>query len=132
MPPTLTNSTTSCPDFCKEQCGGLRLAYDSGALIGWGTDATEESFMVDTAMEFTAREKTWGIPRVEILKQATINSAKIMKTDTERGTIKVGKIADFAIVDGNPLDDLNVFGKPCAYVIKDGVVVAERGMVKFA
>ena len=130
--PTLTVCMAWGEEFCHMLGKGLRLAIDSGALIGWGTDATEEFFAVDTAMEFTTREKVWGISRVEILKQATINSAKIMKTDAERGTIKVGKIADFAIVDGDPLEDLNVFGKPCAYVLKDGVVVAERGMVKFA
>ena len=128
--PTLQVTWAWGEEVCAMHCAGLRTAYDSGAMFGWGTDASNEVFLGDPAGEFNARSTIWGISNVEILKQATINSAKIMKTDAERGTIKVGKIADFAIVDGDPLEDLNVFGKPCAYVLKDGVVVAERGMVK--
>lgn len=130
--PTLTVGMAWGEEFCHMIADSLRLAYDAGIPMGWGTDATEEAFMANTALEFIARESCWNIPRVEILKQATINSAKIMQTDAERGTIKAGKIADLIVLDKNPIDDLNAFAKPCEYVIKDGVVVAERGMVKFA
>ena len=109
---------------------GMRMAYDAGAMFGWGTDATEEVFLADPACEFTARAEAWGISNLEILKQATINSAIINGTADQRGSIKVGKKADFAIIDGKPDEDLTLFGKPCAYVLKDGVVVAQNGFVK--
>ncbi len=110
---------------------GLRMAYDAGALMGFGTDAFEAAFLSMPHCEYVMRSKIWGISNIEILKQATINSAKIIGVDDIRGTIKIGKRADFAIVDGNPDKDLTVFSKPCAYVIKDGVVVAREGMVRF-
>lgn len=109
---------------------GLRMAYDAGALIGWGSDAWEEIFLAEPQCEFVLRSELWDIPTVEILKQATINSAKINGTDNLRGSIKVGKRADFAIIEGKPDEDLMLFGTPCAYVLKDGVIVAQNGMVK--
>ncbi len=111
--------------------GNMRLAHDAGALIGWGTDAMENMFFANPAAEFLGREKCMHLSPVEILKQATINSAIINETEKERGSIKVGKYADFAIVDGKPDEDLTVFGRPCALVFKDGELVAQNGMVKY-
>lgn len=110
--------------------GNMRLAHDAGALIGWGTDAMENMFFADPAAEFLGREKCMHLSPVEILKQATINSAIINETENERGSIKVGKHADFAIVDGKPDEDLTIFSRPCAMVVKDGELVAQNGMVK--
>ena len=81
-------------------------------------------------MEFTLREKILGFSRIDILRQATIYSARINQTADKRGSIKVGKRADFAIFDGNPDEDLSLFNLPPAWVIKDGQVVARNGMVR--
>lgn len=128
--PTLQIIGAYGEEACAMHTAGLRLAYDAGVLLGFGTDATEKMFLDEPQSEFVSRARIWGIPNVEILKQATINSARINGTDDLRGSIKVGKRADFAIVDGRPDEDLTVFGKPCTYVLKDGVVVARRGMVR--
>lgn len=117
-------------DKCKADTIGLRTAYDAGVLIGLGTDTPEPGFLAEPQSEFVLRTQVWGISAVEVFKQATINSAKINRTDDIRGSIKVGKRADFAIIDGKPDEDLDLLGKPCAYVLKDGVVVARNGFVK--
>ena len=128
--PTLQVTWVYGKDVCAWHCAGLMDAYQAGAKFGFGTDATEEVFTADPGGEFIARSEVWGIPSVEIFKQATIYSAEIMGTANERGSIKIGKRADFAIIDGNPDEDLTLMGKPCAYVLKDGVVVASNGLVK--
>lgn len=116
-------------DAMNDSYGNMRYAYDAGVLLGWGTDAMEDMFFKGPGAEFLARERCMNLPAVEILKQATINSAKINGTDVERGSIKVGKRADFAIVNGDPIDDLSIFNYPCSVVIKDGQIVARDGMV---
>lgn len=128
--PTLQVTWAWGKEVCQWHCAGLIDLYNAGAKLGFGTDAAEDVFTADPAGEFIARSEVWGIPNVEILKQATINSAEIMGTANERGTIKIGKKADLIILDSNPVDDFSVFSKPCTYVLKDGVVVAERGNVK--
>ncbi len=62
-----------------------------------------------------------GMTPFEALQTATINPARLMGADAHLGTIEVGKLADMAIVDGNPLenikDTLNVRA-----VVKNGEV----------
>lgn len=116
-------------DVCHPGAGnGMRMAHDAGVLVGFGTDDFQKDFTKMPAVEFVARSE-FGISNIDILKQATINSAKICGVEKKRGTIKAGKIADFAIVEGKPDEDLMVFNKPCAYVVKNGKVVARQGVV---
>lgn len=128
--PTLQVTWAWGEDVCRMHCAGIRYAYEAGLTLGFGTDAGEDVFMADPAGEFIARNKICGMTPLDMLKQATINSAVITKTDAERGSVKVGKKADFAIFNGNPDEDLNLFGTPCAYVLRNGVVVAQDGKVK--
>lgn len=119
------------PEIGEALVKGLRMPYDDGkVLIGWGTDIPEFMFTETPECEFVARERALGYSRIDLLKQATINSAKINGTEELRGSIKVGKRADLIVIDGDPLKDLHVFHNPPDYVLKDGVVVASHGMVK--
>jgi cytosine/adenosine deaminase-related metal-dependent hydrolase len=45
-----------------------------------------------------------GMTPYEALKAATVNSAEALQIDA--GSIEPGKLADIAIVDGNPLEDI--------------------------
>jgi len=62
-----------------------------------------------------------GIPPAAVLKAATINGAKALGVDASLGSIEVGKLADFVIVNGNPLDDIKIT-RDIRFVIRDGAV----------
>jgi len=47
-----------------------------------------------------------GMTPLEALRTATINSARYMKQESQRGTVEVGKLADLALLDANPLTDI--------------------------
>ncbi len=47
-----------------------------------------------------------GIPTAEVLRMATLDAARGMKLDGKVGSIAVGKRADLAILDGDPLADI--------------------------
>ncbi|HEV3139326.1 MAG TPA: amidohydrolase family protein, partial [Vicinamibacterales bacterium] len=47
-----------------------------------------------------------GLTPFQALQMATIHSARALGLDAELGTIEVGKLADFAFVDGDPLNDI--------------------------
>ncbi len=117
------------PEIQKKNMSGVHmLREDKNVLIGFGTDYARDVFLQTPAMEFIGREKL-GFSRIEVLKQATINSAKIQGTDNIRGSIKVGKRADLIVVDGKPDEDLAVFGNKPVYVLKDGAVVSKNGYI---
>ena len=56
----------------------------------------------------------------QALQNVTINAAKMAFVDKDLGTIEVGKLADLAIVRGNPLTDLKNAAN-VEYVVKNGV-----------
>lgn len=64
-----------------------------------------------------------GLPMEEAYKAITINPAKICGVDARVGSLEVGKDADIAIFDGNPM---NTFTNT-VYTIIDGKVVYSKG-----
>jgi len=97
----------------------IKLAYDSGIQVGWGSDGSMESMKNHPGVEFIAR-KMMGLSNIQLLKQATIDSAKIIGLDDICGTIKAGKMADLMVVDGKPDEDIEVMCKKPAYVFAEG------------
>lgn len=102
----------------------LRKAYDAGLLLGFGTDTGGVGMLHGkNGEEFIARKELCGIAEIDIIKQATINSAIIIGREKEYGTIKAGKYADLVVVDGNPLEDISVLKNNIIHVIKSGRLV---------
>ncbi|MDO5106678.1 MAG: amidohydrolase family protein [Coriobacteriaceae bacterium] len=106
----------------------VRMCHDAGVLVGFGTDDFQKDFRKFPAVEFVARSE-FGIPNIDIIKQATINSAIAMGVGKKKGTIAVGKVADLAVFDGKPDEDLMAFNVKAAYVFKNGNMVVDHGIV---
>jgi imidazolonepropionase-like amidohydrolase len=47
-----------------------------------------------------------GMPEMEIIKSATVNSADLLGMSSLIGTIEAGKFADIIAVDGSPVDNI--------------------------
>jgi len=78
----------------------LKRLYDAGVTLVPGTDnITGVSFLEELALYQYA-----GIPAPEVLRIATIVSARVMGEDRDYGSIAPGKVADLAIVDGRPAE----------------------------
>ena len=60
-----------------------------------------------------------------ILKQATVNCAKIAGLDDVLGTVKAGKYADLVAVDGRPDEDMSCLYRLPDYVFKEGKLFTE-------
>ena len=123
----LTDQTGAVPQYMKDRtgkifenlCVNLAKACRAGVLVGWGSDADRTSFDRYPGLEFIAR-KALGLSNIELLRQATVNSAKIAGVLDKAGTIKAGKWADFCVVDGKPDEDIDVMTKLPAHVIVGG------------
>jgi imidazolonepropionase-like amidohydrolase len=105
----------------------LELARQAGVKFSTGTDA---GFMLPHG-SVNAREiellVKGGLTPLEAITAATKHGAELLEL-SEVGTLEAGKIADFVLVDGNPLDDIRILQKQERLrVFKDGVeVTAER------
>lgn len=103
----------------------VKKAYDKGIQIALGTDAgTPFNYHNNTAyeMELLAR---LNIPNIDILKIATINSAKCVGVEKDYGSIEVGKQANLVCLEENPLDNISNVRK-INRVIQSGKIVVEN------
>jgi imidazolonepropionase-like amidohydrolase len=91
--------------------------YDAGIPILAGTDATA-GFMLHRELELEVKA---GIPAAKALQIATINAARLLKQDSELGSIAPGKLADFVLVQGNPAENISDIRR-CRLVAKNGVL----------
>lgn len=48
----------------------------------------------------------WGLSPMQAIQAATSVSADLVGTSRDVGTIEVGKLADFALIDGDPLSNI--------------------------
>ena len=101
----------------------IRMVADvhrKGGLVVAGTDAPilPQGFGLHVELE---NYQDAGLSPFEVLQTATINGAMALNAQDDIGTIEVGKLADFIIVNANPLEDIRN-ARQTKMVIKNGVV----------
>lgn len=103
----------------------VKKAYDKGIQITLGTDAgTPFNYHSNTAYEMELLSKL-NIPNTDILKIATINSAKCVGVEKDYGSIEVGKQADLVCLNENPLENISNVRK-INRVIQSGKIVVDN------
>jgi imidazolonepropionase-like amidohydrolase len=110
----------------------LKWAKKYGVKIAWGTDLFgPPAKQAQQPLEFVARAKFFT--PVEILQQATSLNAELFNLSGLRhpyregplGVIKEGAYADLLLIDGNPLEDIEIMTDPAKnfrVIMKNGVI----------
>lgn len=116
----------------------LATLYKNGGLIGCGNDAGaicatcgmihHELSMINLMLGLSMEDFT--LPGSEALKIATLNSAHALGLDDDYGSIDENKVADLAVINGDPLADFNVIGKKVAALFMDGNLVMDHIFLK--
>jgi imidazolonepropionase-like amidohydrolase len=68
-----------------------------------------------------------GLTPLEAIQSATLRPAQMQGVDATLGTISVGKLADIIVVDGDPLQNIEVLERHVVAVIKNGTVYKSDG-----
>jgi len=110
----------------------FKWAKQYGAKVGWGTDAFGSRKSYDsTNLEFRTRAEYFSA--AEQLEQVTSANAELLALSGNKNPYKEAKLgviepaayADLLIVDGNPLEDINVmldYENNFKLIMKDGKV----------
>ena len=86
----------------------IAMARKAGIRIALGTDFSnsKNSPYTENGSEFRAMLKA-GMTNIEAVRAGTINAAFVMRMEDELGSLEKGKLADIAVVDGDPLKDIS-------------------------
>ena len=105
----------------------LRAGIRTGITIAFGSDATNALAGYDRGtltITWVDSYKEAGMPIRSILQAMTINAARLLGVDNERGLIRVGLAADIIAMPGDPATDIDAL-KKVDFVMKNGQVVRE-------
>lgn len=109
-----------------------QLAKEMGVKIAFGTDLLFDPSSAARQGKMLAKMKRWFTP-YEALKMATSDNAELLALSGPRnsyqegplGVIQEGAYADLILVDGNPLENLDLVAdaeKTFVLIMKDGKV----------
>jgi imidazolonepropionase-like amidohydrolase len=102
----------------------LKRAYQIGVTMAFGTDVIftlPGETRGTLAAEYVDSWVEAGIPAKDTLQAMTINAARLLGVDRERGAIKPGLAADIIAMPENPLDNIQAV-RTVSFVMKDGSV----------
>jgi imidazolonepropionase-like amidohydrolase len=103
--------------------GGLKsleICKRAGIKVGYGSDLLGQ-LQVDQSREFLLRREV--LSPMEIIRQATLVGAEIVRMPDKLGVVKPGAFADLLVVDGNPLEKLELLtgqGENLSVIMKAG------------
>jgi len=119
-----------------EVTNGTDRAYEAakryGVKLAFGTDLLGDPSLVSKEGKFLAKLKRWFTP-FEALKMATHDNAELLAMSGPRnpyqegalGVIKEGAYADLILINGNPLENLDLVADPdknFVLIMKDGKI----------
>jgi imidazolonepropionase-like amidohydrolase len=102
----------------------LKRAYQIGVTMAFGTDVivtVPGQTRGTLAAEYVNSWSEAEVPPKETLRAMTINAARLLGVDAERGQMKPGLAADIIGMPENPLDNIQAVRK-VSFVMKDGSV----------
>jgi len=105
----------------------LRRAYKIGVNMAFGTDVdialpgeTRGTLAVDYIQSWTDA----GVPPADTLRAMTVNAARLLGVDKERGFLKPGYAADIIATPENPAENIQTLRK-VSFVMKDGAIIKQ-------
>ncbi len=99
----------------------VRRVVEGGGVIIAGTDAPIIPYGLSLHTELIAYVEGGGLSPVQALRTATSAFADAMGLGKDLGSIAVGRLADFSMVEGNPLDRISD-ARRVKLVMKNGEV----------
>jgi imidazolonepropionase-like amidohydrolase len=103
--------------------GGLKsleICKRAGVPVGYGSDLLGQ-LQVDQGREFLLRREV--LSPIEIIRQATIVGAEIVRMPDKLGIVAPGAFADLIVVDGDPIKKLELLtgqGENLSVIMKAG------------
>ena len=100
----------------------LKALHERGIQLVAGSDSIA-AFTLHRELEVYAEA---GIPAPEVLRIATLDSARVVGVDQRTGSVTEGKDADLILLTGNPLADVSAVRRATLVVKGDAYYQPDR------
>ena len=125
MPEFAKQKAQTCAEYNKKT---IALARQYGVRVALGTDFSnsKNTSYLTIGREFEAMVEA-GLTPMEAIKGGTSIAASVMKID-DLGALKAGYLADIAVTDGDPLDNISCLASAehITFVAADGRIVKNK------
>jgi imidazolonepropionase-like amidohydrolase len=101
----------------------LEIYRNAGVKMAYGTDLLGPMHC-HQSREFSIRVR--ALKPFEVLQSATVHAAELTGLAGRAGIVAAGAFADLIVVDGNPLQNIDVLGgqgDKLSLIMKDGVII---------
>ena len=112
----------------EDHVKSFRMAYHAGVKIIMGTDCGSPfNYHGDNAFELRLMVES-GMSEMDAIISCTKRAAENLGLDDRLGTIDPGKWADLIVVDGDPLNDINILvnKENIKLVMQEGEIYIDR------
>lgn len=119
-PWAINQNTEILPDFMVEKSIAIEKAHlesigkaaVAGVKLAMGTDSgtAMNNFDKNSSFELELMVRAGATP-LQALQSATVNAAELLKIDDIAGLIEENKLADFVVIEDNPLEDITALQK---------------------
>jgi imidazolonepropionase-like amidohydrolase len=109
-------------DSFEKKNPNIRMLYEAGATICCGNDGGTPMGWPGMLFEEMELLEWFGISRIDILRAATINGARLLDMESELGSIEPGKHADMVLLSADPTKDIKAVERVEA-VFRSGVLL---------
>jgi len=110
-------------DIVDKHREAFRCAYNGAVKIVAGTESGSDWYPITEGIFYELETMVEeGMSNIKAIRSATYDTAKMLRIDSEFGTVESEKIADLLIVKGNPLRNIRDL-RNTKVVIKNGEAV---------
>ena len=120
--------TEKAESAIEAHVSGFKAAYKEGVRLAMGTDSGVPFTRHGRNLDELIHLVDMGLSPQEAIRVATLDSARLLKLDNHIGSLDEGKCADLVVVDGNPLEDIQVLRglDKVRRVVLNGCTVLDR------
>jgi imidazolonepropionase-like amidohydrolase len=97
----------------------VRSLHDAGARLLLGTDYGNPFVVPGFSLHLELRNfVAAGLSPFQAIRAGTSDAAEFMNAASEWGTVAAGRRADLILLEGNPLEDVSIVGRPAGVMVR--------------